>query len=110
MARTIRKYWGPMNGRQTLNFNWPPINAGSTVIVTASEYVRAADLPGGGFADQDHKRFVGSANVTVHNVSPHGSPWDPNNGVTFVVNVDWPHPILIVTDITVLDRPEIVQN
>jgi len=49
-------------------------------------------------------RFVGNANVTVNNISPHGPPDDPNHGVTFVVTVDWRSPLNIVTDITVLDQ------
>jgi len=85
-----------------LNFNWPPIEANSVVIVTASEYILR---PGERFPDQDNQRFIGEANVTVSNVAPHGPPWDANNGVTFVLNVDWPNPIQIATDITVLDPP-----
>jgi hypothetical protein len=47
----------------------------------------------------------------VSNVAPHGPPWDPNHGVTFVVNVDWDGPLHVVTDITVLDDlPEEVQD
>ena len=46
-----------------------------------------------------------AANVTVANVAPHGPPFDPNHGVTFIVNVDWGSPLHIVTDITVLDAP-----
>ena len=46
---------------------------------------------------------MGSASVTVSNISPHGPPYDANHGVTFVVTVDWGSPLDIVTDITVLD-------
>jgi hypothetical protein len=110
MPRTVRKYWGPLKGRESINFNWPPIGANSIVIVTACEYILAS-APGETFIDQNNQRFIGSANVTVSNVAPHGPPWDANNGVTFVVNVDWPNPIRIATDITVLDSaPELVQN
>jgi hypothetical protein len=43
----------------------------------------------------------------VQNIAPHGPPFDPNHGVTFVVNVDWPNPLTIVTDITLLDNPPV---
>ncbi|MFB7648345.1 hypothetical protein ACFC1G_27810, partial [Streptomyces sp. NPDC056085] len=52
-------------------------------------------------------RFIGAATVTVENISPHSPPYDPNHGVTFVVNVDWGSPLHIVTDITVLDGPPV---
>jgi hypothetical protein len=110
MPRTVRKYWGPLKGRVPLNFNWPPIEANSIVVVTACEYLRTSP-PSETFVDQNNQRFVGAANVTVSNVAPHGPPWDANHGITFVVNIDWPDPILIATDITVLDSlPEVVQN
>ncbi len=100
MPKTIRKYWGPLQGRATLNFNWPIINHDSVVLVSAAEYVVAQP-------QTNEHRFIGSASITVENVAPHGPPFDPNHGVTFVVNVDWPHPLTIVTDITVLDNPPV---
>lgn len=101
MPKTIRKYWGPLQGRATLNYNWSIINYNSVVIITASKYPAASTPPDPSPAP----RFVGSASATVENVSPHGPPYDPNgnHGVGFVVNVDWNSPIPIVTDITVLD-------
>jgi Peptidase_C39 like family len=92
MTRTIRKHWGALHGRVPLNYNWPAIDHDSVVVVTASEY------------NAQHVRFIGAGSVTVANVAPHGPPYDPNHGVTFVVNVDWGSAINIVTDITVLDR------
>ncbi len=96
MPKTIRKFWGPSSGRATFNYNWPIIDQDSTVIVTASEYAVTAPA-------SSERRFLGAASVTVENIVPHGPPNDPNHGVTFVVNVDWPTPLYIVTDITVLD-------
>ena len=99
MPQTIRKFWGQHRGRTRLNFNWPVINHDSVVLVTAAEYAVAAP-------PTDEHRFIGAASITVENIAPHGPPYDPNHGVTFVVNVDWPNPLYIVTDITVLDsRP-----
>jgi Papain-like cysteine protease AvrRpt2 len=91
MPKTVRKYWGAFHGRATLNYNWPAIDQDSVVLITASEY------------NSERVRFVGAASVTVENVAPHGPPFDPNHGVTFVVNVDWGTPLPIVTDITLLD-------
>ena len=95
MPLTIRKYWGKCQGRATLNFNWDIIDHDSTVIVTASEYA-------------DNKvRFIGAASISADNVCPHGPPYEPNHGVTFVVNVSWDSPLNVVTDITVLDAKPI---
>jgi hypothetical protein len=100
MPQTIRKFWGPLSGRATLNFNWPAINHDSVVIVTAAEYAITAP-------PTNEHRFVGDANITVQNIAPHGPPFDPNHGVTFVVNIGWPSALPIATDITVLDSPPI---
>jgi hypothetical protein len=97
MPQTIRKFWGPHQGRAQLNFNWSVINHDSVVLITAAEYVVSAP-------PTDEHRFIGAASITVENIAPHGPPFDPNHGVTFVVNVDWPNPLTIVTDITVLDN------
>ena len=99
MPRTIRKYWGAFRGRETLNFNWPVIDHDSVVLIAASEY------------NAQHARFIGAASITVSNIAPHGPPYDPNHGVTFVINAAWGSPINVVTDITVLDaKPEEVQT
>ena len=59
--------------------------------------------------DGSDQRFVGSANVTVANVTPHGPPVDSNRGVTFVVDVAWGSPLNICTDIAIAaDRPNAV--
>ena len=98
MPQTVRKYWGPFQGRTPLNMNWDIINHDSTVLVTVSQYIAT-------YPASNEWRFTTNASVTVQNIAPHGPPYDPNHGVTFVVNVDSPSPVLIVTDITVLDAP-----
>ena len=96
--QTMRKIWRPFRGRVTLNYNWDAIDQDSVVVVTVSE------------CSPDGVRFVGAATISADNIAPHGPPYDPNHGVTFVVNVDWPEPLRIVTDITVLDaKPVDVQ-
>jgi len=99
MPQTIRRFWGPHQGRVRLNFNWPIINHDSVVLITAAEFAPAA-------ASDEH-RFIGAAAITVEGIAPHGPPFDPNHGVTFRVNIDWASPILIATDITVLDDPPV---
>lgn len=91
MPQTIRKYWHGIHGRTVLNYNWQAIDQNSVVIVTAAE------------ARADGVRFVGAAPITVSDITPHGPPWDPNHGVTFVVNVEWGSPLTVATDITMLD-------
>jgi hypothetical protein len=101
MPQSVRQYWWSLHGRCRLNFNWSAINNDSVVLISASEY--ASDGP-----DPRHSpRFVGAATITVENISPHGPPFDPNHGVTFMVNVDWGSPLHVVTDITVLDAPPV---
>jgi hypothetical protein len=103
--RTVRVYWGRFKGRVNLNFNWDAIQPGSVVHVTACE---SAPRPSHDpiFADEPMPTdwVTGGANVTVHGVSPHKNP----DGVGFILTVDWDSPLPIVTDITVFDRPEIV--
>ena len=42
MSQSIRVFWQATNANKAYNFNWPPINANSVVLVTASEYDPAA--------------------------------------------------------------------
>lgn len=95
MPKTIRKYWGGFRGHVTLNYNWDVIDHDSVVLVTASEYTK------------EKVRFIGAATISADNIVPHGPPYDPNHGVTFVVNVGGDKPVDIVTDITVLDAKPI---
>lgn len=101
--QSVRQYWRNVSGRTSLNFNWDMINHDSVVLISAAEFV-PNDLD-----PKASKRFIGSANITVENISPHGPPYDPNHGVTFVVNVEWGSPLHVVTDITVLDAPVAIE-
>ena len=91
MPQTVRQYWRGLQGRSRLTVDWDAISADSVVFVTASEYASHWEDPG--------PRFVGDATIVVDNISPYGG----GGGVTFVVTVDWPSPLHVVTDITVLD-------
>ena len=101
MPQTCRQYWWNLQGRSRLNFNWNIINHDSVVFISASEYSANPTDP------RHSPRFVGAANISVENISPHGPPFDTNHGVTFVVNVDYGSPLHVVTDITVLDQPPV---
>jgi hypothetical protein len=101
MPVSIRHYWYGLRGRVVLNYNWDVINHDSVVLISASEakWDRNSREP------WKAPRFVGHATITVSNIAPHGPPFDPNHGVTFVVNVDFPTPLYVATDIVVLDPP-----
>ena len=93
----IRIFWRMNPGRNVVNLNWPAISADSVVSIQASEYAAGSQqLP-----DGSEQRFIGAADVTVENVTPHGPPFDPNRGVTFVVNVAW-GPLNICTDVSLV--------
>lgn len=95
---TARVFWQMNPGRNVVNLNWGALSADSVVMISASEYtVNSQKLP-----DGSHQRFVGAADVTVSNVTPHGPPFDTNRGVTFVVEVNWKAPLTICTDIALI--------
>jgi hypothetical protein len=97
---SARVFWQMNPGRNVVNLNWDAISADSVVMVSASEYTaNSQQLPDG--SDQ---RFIGAADITVSNVTPHGPPFDPNHGVTFVVEVAWNSPLTICTDIAVIEN------
>lgn len=100
-ATTARLYWGPRQGVVSFNTNWSIINWDSVVIVTAASYVQQ-DPP------TDDYRVTGP--ITVSSVAPHGPPFDPNNGVSYTINVNSSSPIPIVVDIIVLSNPPVAIN
>jgi hypothetical protein len=94
----IRIFWRMNPGRNVVNLNWTALSADSVVSVQASEYVAGSQqLP-----DSTEQRFIGAADVTVESVTPHGPPFDPNRGVTFVVNVAWGSQLNVCTDVALL--------
>jgi hypothetical protein len=46
MARSIRILYRGVQGRVRRNFNWPPINKNSAVVITAAEYALAGGVFG----------------------------------------------------------------
>jgi hypothetical protein len=101
MARTIRVFW-PNKVSGWVNFNWTgAINVQSVFHISVCE----GDLPDrvlGTELDQI-RRFRGEATMFVRNIHPHA---EGGGGVEFFVEIDWPNPLNIVTDITV-DVPEV---
>jgi hypothetical protein len=96
-----------------MNWDWNGvINANSVVHISASE----CTLPNANNPAQC-VRFQGSAPIWVANVKPHGPrPGDTiTGGVEFDLVVEWydnngnPLPLNVMTDITVLDPPVIIQ-
>jgi hypothetical protein len=107
MAHSIRVLYRGVQGRQRMNFNWPPINLDSPVIITAAEFV--PDEPGGlgGFGPKTLGRpHLGEASVYVTNVGPHGLAGGEAGGVEFHLHVDWGSPLDIVVTITVAEPIE----
>src|SRR5215470_562298 len=110
MPKTIRKFWPErFFGRAVLNFNWDAIDTDSVVLVTASLYVPQQNPPAGANLQRVDNPSVA---IRVDNISPHGPPFDPNRGVTFVVTIGelFPAEGFIATDITVLDKPVEIQS
>ena len=89
----VRMYLRNKKGRNKFRLTNPNISRNSVIHISVSE---ATALSEPAFTPI-FSRFVGSANFTVSNVSP-------NDGfVDFVVTIDWPQPLNVVTDISIFD-------
>jgi hypothetical protein len=103
MSRTIRVFWRNQKSGWK-NFNWGGvIDQNSVVHIAASE----------GFVDEGSifgplnaiTRTRGDAPIFVKNIRPHLDQGG-GGGVEFYLQVEWPDPLNVVTDITVLDPAE----
>ena len=101
MAQSIRIIYRGRQGRSRHNFNWPPIHAGSAIVITAAEWAPS----GGLFPPTIGRPLLGEANVYVTNVGPHG-PEGGTGGVEFHLHVDWPSPLDVAVTISVLEDVE----
>jgi hypothetical protein len=103
MSQSTRVYFGqPMQGRNRANIQLSNVDTTSTVVVTAAEYHPESVPP----AHPDERvRRLGDANIWISNIGPHGDDGTTNRGVEFIINVDFPNPLFVVVDITVLDPP-----
>ncbi|MBP0639107.1 hypothetical protein [Cupriavidus sp. AcVe19-6a] len=102
MARSIRVFYTNMQGVVRINFNWPPINIRSALLVTAAEWQSG---PLGPMLDGTHRPLLGAAPIWVSNVGAHGHG-EEAGGVEFLLHVDWHVPLNIMVTITVLDDIE----
>ncbi|BFU92224.1 MAG: hypothetical protein NTAFB01_34110 [Nitrospira sp.] len=102
MARSIRVLYRGVQGRVRKNFNWPPINKNSAVVITAAEWSAAT---GSIFGISDGRPHLGEANVFVTNVGPH-NPEGDSGGVEFHLHVDWSSPLDVIVTISVLEDIE----
>jgi hypothetical protein len=80
-------------GRNQLRLSNPNITRNSVVHISVSE---ATALQDPAFTPI-YSRFVGAANFTVHNIAPR------DGHVDFIVTIDHPAPLNIVTDISIFD-------
>jgi hypothetical protein len=81
-----------------MNFSWPPITFQTPVIIMAAE----AKFLGPSLIGRESEWATnrGEADVYVTNVGP------SNGHVEFILHVNWPQPLDIITDIIVLDPRE----
>ncbi len=105
MARSIRVLYRGEIGRVRKNFNWPPINLDSAVIITAAEFTPSFGGLGGGPKTLGRPN-LGEANVYVTNVGPHGVAGVEAGGVEFHLHVDWDSPLDVIVTITVVEDIE----
>ena len=75
------------HGSFVIRINWGGIHAGSSVMISISEYSNTANPAG--------SRFIGAAKYAVNNISPF------EGGVNVWVDVSWPNPINIYFDILI---------
>jgi hypothetical protein len=102
MARSIRVFYDNVQGTVRRNFNWPPINIKSAVLITAAEWQSG---PLGPSLDGSHRPFLGAAPIWVTNVGAHGSGTEAG-GVEFLLHVQFNTPLNVMVTITVLDDIE----
>jgi hypothetical protein len=90
---TVRMYLRDKRGRNQFRLSNPNIRRDSVVHISVTE---ATELQEGVFTPI-YSRFIGAANFTVHNIAP------ADGHVDFIVTIDWPEPLNIVTDISIFD-------
>jgi len=104
MARSIRILYRGQQGVIRKNWNFPAINLDSAVVVTAAEFTPQFGGLGGGPKTLG-RPHLGTANVYVTNIGPHGAGGEAG-GVEFLLHVDHPNPLDVVVTISVLEDIE----
>ena len=110
MSRSIRLFFKQVNGVVRANFNWPPINMHSAVLITAAEISSNSQFFGSFRGDPaaalaNLRPNLGAAGIWVSNVGAHGDGQEAG-GVEFLLHVDWGSPLDVMVTITVLDDIE----
>lgn len=101
--QTFRVYFSnPIQGRHRQNIQIGDVNTTSVAFITAAEYFPERVPPN---HPDERVRNLGDANIWVSNVGVHGDDGTPNNGVEFIINVDFFVPLFVVVDITIFDSP-----
>jgi hypothetical protein len=99
--RTFRAYFDqPISGKENRVNIQIPVDTTSVVLVTACEY-NPEEVPPS--HPEERRRHLGGALVWVSDIVVHGDDGTANNGVEFHLNVEFPNPIFVLADITVLD-------
>jgi hypothetical protein len=96
MPRHARVFWGSHQGIKRYELRWRPVRFDSVVLISASEGPPPAPMQ---FA-MIPNRFVGDAVFRVQNISPR------DGSVEFVVEVVWPDPLPLWTDVTLFDAAD----
>ena len=114
MSQSIRFVRRGVHGRIRQNFNLPGVikSAQAVVHITAGEIKSGPRTQVGPIA-QDFIYWVGDADISVSNISPHFNSTfgGEQGGVGFILHVDWPEPLDVAITITVEDHtPFQIQN
>lgn len=106
MTQSIRVLYRNVKGRERHNYNWPPINERSAILVTAAEWSwgdSGLDPDTLVFAPQMGRTHLGEADVFVTNIGVH-RPEGGDGGVEFFLHANHDFPIDVVVTITVFDE------
>ncbi|MFI9323971.1 hypothetical protein ACIGXI_29910 [Kitasatospora aureofaciens] len=90
---TYRMYVPQRQGKTELHYNDPEIHENTPVHIAVTESTEPVES----MWPPSFHPWIGGATFTVNNVCPR------EGGVDFVVTVDWPSPLNISADITILD-------
>jgi hypothetical protein len=96
MPRHARVFWGHHNGIKRYQLNWRPVKKESVVLISASE----GPPPDPQAFVMIPNKFVGDAVFKVENIAP------DTGMVVFVIQIDWPEPLPLWTDVTLFDATD----
>jgi hypothetical protein len=104
MVYSERILYRQQKGTIRKNWNLPGvIKLDSAVIITAAQFVPDENHIPNSPIKTAGRPLLGSANVYVTNIGPHGVEGVEDGGVEFLLHVDWGDPLDVIVTITVLD-------